>query len=120
MTHATWGLQSHDLSGEEINSRSHTYFFDHTRIWRASSDEGPAQCCGQLRDNTNMKDNRPTHHPSIHPLILTRRMQKDDYEGQVIFGDLVGLKLPDICLIGEENQQKFVIIKSHIIYLLKS
>ena len=28
-------------------------------------------------------------------------MMRDD--GQVIFGDLGGLKLPDICLTGEEN-----------------
>ena len=27
----------------------------------------------------------------------------DDYDGQMIFGDLVGLKLPDIRLTGEEN-----------------
>ena len=26
MTHASWALQSHDKSGEEINSGSHTYF----------------------------------------------------------------------------------------------
>ena len=32
----TWTLQSHDLSGEGINSGSYTYFFDHTRTWRAS------------------------------------------------------------------------------------
>ena len=28
--------------------------------------------------------------------------EKNDYDGKMIFGDLVGLKLPDICLIGEE------------------
>ena len=39
MTHATRALQSHDLSGEGINSGSHTYFFDHTRTWRVSPDE---------------------------------------------------------------------------------
>ena len=30
----------------------------------------------------------------------------DDYDGQMIFGDIVGLKLPDICLTGEEKTQK--------------
>ena len=30
----------------------------------------------------------------------------DDYDGQMIFGDLVGLKLPDIRLTGEENPEK--------------
>ena len=30
----------------------------------------------------------------------------DDYDDQMIFGDLVGIKLPDICLKGEENPRK--------------
>ena len=30
-------------------------------------------------------------------------MMMDDYDGQMIFGDLVGLKLPDIRLIDEQN-----------------
>ena len=30
-------------------------------------------------------------------------LMMDDYDGQMIFGDLVGLKLPDICLTGEEK-----------------
>ena len=30
----------------------------------------------------------------------------DDYDGQNIFGDLVGLKLPDIRLTGEEKPRK--------------
>ena len=30
-------------------------------------------------------------------------MRMDDYDGQIIFGDLVGLKLADICLTGEEK-----------------
>ena len=33
-------------------------------------------------------------------------MTKDAYDGQMIFGDLVGLKLPDIRLIGEEKPQE--------------
>ena len=33
-------------------------------------------------------------------------MMMDDYDGQMIFGDLVGLKLPDIRLTGEENPEK--------------
>ena len=101
--HATRALQSHDLSGEGINSGSHTYFFDHTRTWRASPDEGTAQCRGHLRDNANMKDD--SHH-SRTPFILTRWIWKDDYDGQIIFRDLVSLKLPDICLTGEKPPQK--------------
>ena len=33
-------------------------------------------------------------------------MMMDDYDGQMTFGDLVGLKLPDICLRGRKNPEK--------------
>ena len=33
-------------------------------------------------------------------------MSDDDNDGQMIFGDLVGLKLPDICLTSEEKPRK--------------
>ena len=33
-------------------------------------------------------------------------MMMDDYDGQMICGDLVGLKLPDIRLTGEEKPRK--------------
>ena len=33
-------------------------------------------------------------------------MMRDDNDGQMIFGDLGGLKLPDICLTGEEKPRK--------------
>ena len=33
----------------------------------------------------------------------------DDYDGQMIFGDLVGLKLHDIRLTGEEKPRKNLI-----------
>ena len=33
-------------------------------------------------------------------------MIMDDYDGQMILGDLVGLKLPDIRLTGDENPEK--------------
>ena len=83
----------------ELNCGSQTYFFDHTETWRASPDVWSAQCRGHLRGNTNMKDDTNT-------FILTRRIWKDDYDGQMIFGDLVGLKLSDICLTGVEKPQK--------------
>ena len=44
--------------------------------------------------------------PFSHTFILTRRILKGDYDGQMILGGLVGLKLPDICLTGEENSEK--------------
>ena len=36
-------------------------------------------------------------------------MMSDDNDGQMTFGDLGGLKLPDICLTGEEKPQKNLI-----------
>ena len=33
-------------------------------------------------------------------------MSMDDNDGQMVFGDLGGLKLPDICLTGEEKPRK--------------
>ena len=44
--------------------------------------------------------------PSTHSVIPTRRIWNDDYDGQVIFGDLGGLKFPDICLTSEEKPRK--------------
>ena len=42
--------------------------------------------------------------PSTYQFILTRR--KHDYDGQMVFGVLVDLKLPDICLTGEEKPRR--------------
>ena len=33
-------------------------------------------------------------------------MMRDDYDGQIIFGEPWGLKLPDICLTGEGKPRK--------------
>ena len=33
-------------------------------------------------------------------------MRIDDYDGQMVFGELMGLKLPDICITGEEKPRK--------------
>ena len=44
---------------------------------------------------------------STSKVIDTRNeMMMNDYDGQIIFGDLVGLKLPDIRLTGEEQPRK--------------
>ena len=72
MTHVVRALQTHDLSGEGINFGSQIYFFDHTRTWRASPDQGSAQCLGHLWDNTGMKDD--THH------LHTHSFEKGEYE----------------------------------------
>ena len=37
---------------------------------------------------------------------MRNEMMMDDYDGQMIFGGLVGLKLPDIRLTGEEKPRK--------------
>ena len=44
--------------------------------------------------------------PSTHTFTLTRRIWKNDYDGQIIFEDLVGLQLPDSCLTGEQKPRK--------------
>ena len=44
--------------------------------------------------------------PDTHSIIPTRRIWNDDNGVQMIFGDLVGLKFPDICLAGEEKPRK--------------
>ena len=54
--------------------------------------------------------------PFTYSFILTRRIWKDDCDGQMIFGDLVRLKLPDICLTDEENPPK----KPHSVILSRS
>ena len=50
--------------------------------------------------------NERQYTPSTCPFIPTRRIWDDDYGGQIIIGDLVGLKFPDICLTGEEKPRK--------------
>ena len=44
--------------------------------------------------------------PFTHPFILTMWISKDDYGGQMIFGDIGDLKVPDIYLTGEETSRK--------------
>ena len=67
----------------------------------------PPRMRDQLNAGTTSETTRTwkTIH-TIHTFILTRWIWKDDYDGQMIFGNLVGLKLPDICVTGEENSQE--------------
>ena len=37
---------------------------------------------------------------------VRNEMIRDDYDGEMIFGNLLGLKLPDIRLTGEEKPRK--------------
>ena len=78
--------------------------FDHKRTWRASPDQWSTQCRGHLRDNTNMKDDRPTYH------TRTYSFQQGEYERRLwrpnIFGDLLGLNLPDMSYRWGKTQKK--------------
>ena len=86
--------------GRELISGSHTYFLDPTSTWNTSPDEWSAQCWGHLRDSTNMKkDTHQAHTQSFQ----TRRIWNDVYDGQMMFGDHVGLNFPEICLTIEEK-----------------
>ena len=49
---------------------------------------------------------RMSDQPDAGATSETRRIWNDDYGDQMIFGDLVGLKFPDICLTGEEKPRK--------------
>ena len=115
VTHAARALQSHDLSGEGIK-----LWITDILFWPHKDMEGLP---GWV--NSPMPGPPPRQHkherqytPSIHPFIPTRRMWNDDYGGQMIFGDLVGLKFPDICLTGEEKPRKKPHPGNHIIYCI--
>ena len=89
--------------GRELNYGSHTYFFWLHRDmegllgWVISSMPGPPP-----RQHKHERQ----YTPSTHSVIPTRRMWNDDYDGQIIFGALGGLKFPDICRTGEKNPEK--------------
>ena len=65
--------------------------------WGMSSMLGPP-----LRQHENER----RYTPFTHSFILTRQLWKNDYDGQVMFGDHVGLKLPDVCLTSEGKPRK--------------
>ena len=63
--------------------------------------------------NSKNKDIRTTYRPNLCICLYIGSFRArqhlrslepvmNDYGGQMIFGDLGGLKLPDICLTGEE------------------
>ena len=103
VTHATWALKSHDLLGEGIKLWIiYMLFWPHKYMeglpgWVISPMPGPAP-----REHKHERQ----YTPSTHSVIPTRQIWNDDYDGQVIFGDLRGLKFPDICLTGEEKPRK--------------
>ena len=105
MTHATRALQSHDLTGDGLKLWI-TYigllFCPHKDMealkgWVISPMPGQPP----IQHKHERQYTRSTH-----SVIPTRWIWDDDYDGQMIFGDLVGLKFPDICLTGEEKPRK--------------
>ena len=103
MTHAARALQSHELSGEGIKLWiTDIHFWPHKDMegfpgWVISPMPGPPP-----RQHKHERQ----YTPSTHSVIPTRRIWNDDYGGQMIFGDLMGLKFPDICLTGEEKPRR--------------
>ena len=103
VTYASRALQGHDLSGEGINSGSHTHFL---------TTEGygePPRMSDQLNVGTTSETTRTlkTIH-TIHPLIHSNKadMRRMIMMAKWYSGNHVGLKLPDICLTGEEKPRK--------------
>ena len=64
VTHATRALEI-DACRERELTLDHTYFFDHTRTWRASPDEGSAQCRATSKTIQTRKTIHTIHAP-IH------------------------------------------------------
>ena len=89
--------------GRELNYGSHTYFF-----WPHKDMEGlPGWVISPMPGPPPRQHKHERQYtPSTHSVIPTRRRWNDDDDGQMIFGDLGGLKLPDICLTGEEKPRQ--------------
>ena len=94
VTHAARVLQSHDLSGKGIKLWiTYILFWPHKDMeglhgWVIGPMPGPPP-----RQHKHERQ----YTPRTNSVIPTRRIWNDDYDGQMIFGDLGGLKFPDIC-----------------------
>ena len=103
MTHVARALQSHDLSEKGINLLiTYILFWPHKDMeglprWEISSMLGPP-----TRQHIHERRYRPVTH-SFNPISRT---WNGDFGGQMIFGNLVGLKFTDICLTGEEKPHR--------------
>ena len=102
MTRATQALESHDLSGEGINFGSHKYFFT-TQNMEASPNKWLTQS-GATSETTRTLKTIHTMHSLIHykkadiiRMIMMAKWYSENHGS---------LKLPDICLTGEENPRK--------------
>ena len=88
--------------GRELNCGSDILFWPHKDMevhpgWVISPMPGPPP-----RQHKHERQ----YTPRIHPFIPTRRIWNGDYGCQIIFGDHVGLKFPDIYLTDEEKPRK--------------
>ena len=103
VTHATRALQNHDLSGEGIK-----LWITYILLWPHKDMDGLS---GWVISPTPGPPPRQHKHerqytPSTHSIIPTRRIWNDDYDGQIIFVDLGGLKFPDIVLQVRKKPEK--------------
>ena len=103
VTYADRALQSHELSGKGIKLWiTYIFFWPHKDMeglpgWVISPMPGPPP---------KQHEHERRYTPSTHSVIPTRRIWNDDDDGQMIPGDLGGLKFPDICLTGEGKPRK--------------
>ena len=103
VTHAARALLSHDLSGEGIK-----LWITDILLWAHKDIEGlPGWVISPMpgpppREHKHVR----RYTPSTHRFILTRRIWNDDYGGQMIFRDLVGLKFPEFVLQMRKNPEK--------------
>ena len=70
---------------------------------------GPPRISDQLNAGTSSETTRikdDTHHSRTHSFQQGEYGKDNNYDGQMIFREPWGLKLPDICLTGEENPRK--------------
>ena len=82
---------------------------DHRHTFLTTQGHGGPPRISDLSDvgaTSETAQNERIYTASTHQFIPTRRIWNDDYGGQMIFGDLVGLKFPEICLTGEEKPRK--------------
>ena len=86
--------------GRELNFGSHKYF-----LTTQGHGRSPLMSVQPNAGTTSETAQTWRTIPGTHSLIPTRRIWNDDYGGQIIFGDLVVLKVSDICLTGEENSE---------------
>ena len=78
--------------GRELHYGSHTYFLT------TQGHGGPPRMSDQPYAGATSE--------TAQTVIPTRRIWNDDDDGQMMFGDLGGLKFPDICLTGGEKPRK--------------